>query len=37
VTGPIAAIVLLLTGRRVALDRVEGEGAARLRAHAQPA
>lgn len=37
VAGPIAAIVLLLTGRSVSLGRLEGEGAARLRAQAQPA
>lgn len=37
VCGPIAAIVLLLTGRLVALERLEGEGAAQLRGQAQPA
>lgn len=37
VRGPIAAIVLLLTGRRVALERLEGRGAAQLRGQAQPA
>ena len=37
VSGPIGAILLLLTGRRVVLDRLQGPGADRLRAQAQPA
>ncbi|MGV1010487.1 MAG: maleylpyruvate isomerase family mycothiol-dependent enzyme [Dermatophilaceae bacterium] len=37
VCGPIAALVLLLTGRGVALERLEGQGAAQLRGQAQPA
>ena len=37
VTGPVGAILLLLTGRRVALDRLAGSGVARLRGQAQPA
>lgn len=32
VTGPIGSILLLLTGRRVALEHLHGEGADRLRA-----
>lgn len=37
VTGPIAAHLLLLTGRRVALDALSGEGADQLRAGDPPA
>ncbi len=32
VEGPIAALLLLVTGRDVALDRLDGEGAHRLAA-----
>ena len=37
IAKPVAAIVLLLTGRRVVLERLGGEGAAQLRCEAQPA
>lgn len=37
ITGPIAALVLLLTGRPVALARLEGDGAAQLRMQTLPA
>lgn len=37
IAGPISAILLLLTGRRVALDWLTGEGAGELRRRAQPA
>jgi len=33
VEGPIAALLLLVTGREAGLDRLSGEGAARLSAH----
>ena len=36
VEGPIAAILLLLTGRRAALPRLSGPGAAELRARLSP-
>ena len=37
ITGPIAALLLLVTGRAVALTRLEGDGAAQLRMQTQPA
>ncbi len=37
VTGPVAALLLLVTGRPVALARLDGDGAAQLRMQAQPA
>jgi uncharacterized protein (TIGR03083 family) len=37
VTGPVSALLLLLTGRPVALDRLEGDGAAQLKMHLQHA
>ena len=37
VAGPIAALLLLLTGRRVALERLSGPGADQLRGQAQHA
>ncbi|MEE2031910.1 hypothetical protein [Rhodococcus chondri] len=36
VRGPISAILLLLTGRRVALPRLSGAGAEELRARLSP-
>lgn len=37
VIGPVAALLLLVTGRPVALARLEGDGAAQLKMQAQPA
>ena len=37
VRGPIGALLLLMTGRAVALDRLEGPGAERLREQVAPA
>ena len=37
ITGPVAALLLLVTGRRVALARLEGDGAAQLAMQTQPA
>ena len=37
VSGPVGAILLLLTGRAVALEQLTGRGADRLRGQAQPA
>ena len=37
VAGPIGAVLLLLTGRPVALDRLTGPGADKLRGQVQPA
>lgn len=37
ITGPIAALLLLISGRPVALARLEGDGAAQLKMQTQPA
>jgi uncharacterized protein (TIGR03083 family) len=37
VTGPAGALLLLVTGRRIALSGLEGDGAAQLRMQEQPA
>jgi uncharacterized protein (TIGR03083 family) len=37
ITGPIGALLLLITGRLVALDRLQGDGAAQLKMQTQPA
>ena len=37
VAGPASALLLLVTGRRVALDRLDGDGAAQLKMQAQAA
>ncbi|GAB3886965.1 maleylpyruvate isomerase family mycothiol-dependent enzyme [Terrabacter terrigena] len=37
VAGPAGALLLLVTGRRIALARLEGDGAAQLKMQAQPA
>ncbi|MGW5240189.1 maleylpyruvate isomerase family mycothiol-dependent enzyme [Monashia sp. NPDC004114] len=37
VSGPVGALLLLLTGRAVALEQLDGPGADRLRADAKPA
>jgi uncharacterized protein (TIGR03083 family) len=35
VAGPASALLLLVTGRRIALNRLEGDGAAQLKMHLQ--
>jgi uncharacterized protein (TIGR03083 family) len=37
ITGPASALLLLVTGRRIALERLEGDGAAQLKMQVQPA
>jgi uncharacterized protein (TIGR03083 family) len=37
ITGPASALLLLVTGRRIALERLGGDGAAQLKMQTQPA